>query len=381
MYNAYNHLKMQHIQAEPYCMAHRKSHVVYIVLFVVIAAILLPALFVYYVDPYQIYHRSRYPNMGLTPNQRYQNAGLIHSYLADPAQGYDSVMIGSSLSDNFTSADAQHYLGWKKTLRLFIDGGNPKELLIVSHHAASKKNVQYVLWEIRPRYYSMAVNDLALNPSVFPAYLYNNHMYDDFRYIFNKDVLAKAYGAFKGNIFPFDPDTIGYWGEDQAVIPQHKQFNSAENLLMLDQKAVEFRERQNSRPLTHASFPVIDDELVPAIDSFCNKDIEIVFYITPTTKTERQIIGAHSIYFPRYILEKITPCQNMSLHAFDLEDFSNDMNNYKDLEHYLPHISQHILELIGKKSNVLTPQNIEAYENNFKIAMSEYKVYSSYTEK
>lgn len=206
----------------------RQKHICIIITLSLTIAVLLPALFIYYVDPFQIYHRSRYPIMGLSDNQRFQNAGLINSYLADPAEGYDSVMIGSSLSDNFTSADAQRYLGWNKTLRLFIDGANPKELQIVARHAISKATVQHVLWEIRPRYYSASINELTIDDEVFPSHLYNVQHYDDVKYLFNRDILVLALDIFAGQTSSINTENIGYWGGNTAV--QHMQFNSRENL-------------------------------------------------------------------------------------------------------------------------------------------------------
>ena len=63
--------------------------------------VIMPALFVYAADPCHVFHKpfKGLLDHGFTPETRCQNAGLINSWLSDPAEGFDSVLIGASTSD------------------------------------------------------------------------------------------------------------------------------------------------------------------------------------------------------------------------------------------------------------------------------------------
>ncbi len=68
------------------------------------------------------------------------------------------------------------------------------------------------------------------------------------------------------------------------------------------------------------------------------------------------------------------------MYAFDQMNFTNDLNHYKDREHYLPHINIKILEWIKKKENRLTLENVGHYESGFSKMLNEKKVISTYTD-
>jgi len=346
--------------------------------------LILPASFIYYTDPYQIFHKTKFPGIGLTNNQRYHDAGLINSFLADPSEGYDSVLVGSSLSENFTTEAAHQLLNWHRPLRLFLSGGNPKELSIIVHHSLHQQNTKHLLWELRPRLYWSPVNDFVIDKHVFPDYLYNNNPFDDFPYLLNIDVLEKSWSAWSGNKaqFAFTPETIGYWGDNGPFIAEwHNRFNAPENLLAFRQQAKSIQ-KIDQLPTGEIPYPVIKDTLFPIINQYCNTDVELVLFIPPVSKID--YIGGgdftiRAIRMARYILNETQYCKNIRLHAFDLMEFSNDLNNYKDQEHYLPPINVKILELIGKHENILTLQNIDEYEAGLIKALNEYQVYSSYS--
>jgi len=342
--------------------------------------LLMPALFVYYIDPYQIFHRTTFANVNTLPNQRYQNAGLINSYLADPKENYDSIMVGTSLSDNFTVDAAQKSLHWRRPLRLNMDGSKPKEQAELVRHALSKPNVKHVLWELFPRFYWPQTNDYSIDVQIFPEYLYNDNRIDNYPYLFNFDILKDSWHIWSGYLFLLSPDKLGYWGDNPSVIEQHRNFNSPENILAMSQHT-KLELQSYKEPVSQWRYPVLEDEVFTITQKYCNTDVEFIFFVPPVSKIDYLAGGEYAVRtvsMARFILYKISNCSNLHLYAFDLFPFANDLNNYKDQEHYLPDISIQILELIGKKQGLLTLNNIDAYESGFIDILNKYQIRSSF---
>jgi hypothetical protein len=341
---------------------------------------------VVYVDPFQIFHKSYIPGMGLSYNQRYQNAGLINSYLNASNEVYDSVMIGTSLSENFTGDIAANAFGWRKALRLFISGGTQKELVITLEHALNTHRVQHVLWELNPRTYTVKNSASIMSKNeLFPSYLYNKNFFDDLRYVFNIDILKMSWDIFRGNkkSFGFTPDTMGYWG-DQKYSP-HDDFNSFLDVAELaGHNTVSIGEYEQSRSNKQPAYPVIDEDIIPLLEKWCNTNVEFVLFNAPISKMgymDNPELAYHSINMANYLLKHIQVCQNIRIHAFDTMEFTSDLNNYQDPDHYELHISKKILERMGKHQNIITAKNVNDYENAFIKAYDEVKIYTSYPDK
>ena len=169
----------------------------YIAAFVLVALLftLGPALLVLLVDPYHIYHKGFIKPVLFSTSERYQNAGLINSYL----DGHDAIIIGSSLSQNFDAEQVSRALGWKNTMRLTVNASTdemPQEHLQVLDKALSTGQIRHVLWEIHPQYLWVKPEALYTVSENFPAYLYNRNLLDDYRYVFNEDVVRPLYPYF-----------------------------------------------------------------------------------------------------------------------------------------------------------------------------------------
>jgi len=356
---------------------------------VVVAAILPALLLVFYVDPFQIYHKPFVSGMTLQDNQRYQNAGLINSYLADPAEGYDSVIIGTSMSQNFTGEMVAKKLKWKKPLRLLMPGAVAEEQLAVLRDAIHTGRVKHVLLELHPFLYQDTYRQkkqMAQDHSLyFPEFLYNNNLLDDTAYLFNVDVLKISWRIVMHQepLKPLTPETIGYWANNENVNSDHAAFNSPENIAALQAQTAGFS--VHARPeseIQSLDYPVISEALMPILKQYCDTKMEIDLFVPPWPRYRYQKsekVALRSAYMMRRILEESSQCQNISLYDFDLLDFAGDMNNYKDEQHYLPAINEEILERISRQENKLTLENIGVFEQKFLTLLNQYKVYTSYT--
>jgi len=359
-------------------MNYRKS--VFIVLFLVAAVLLLPALLVLYVDPFQIFHKPYLQEMGLRENQRYQNAGLINSYLADPAMAYDSIALGSSMSANVTSEAIAQSFGWKKSVRLFIKGGGPAEILPTIESALRTQKAKHLLWEINPWFQLESYQD-SISKEDFPLYLYNADPVDDLRYLFNWDALLASILLWSGDLSDnyLTPESIGRHGKEGE---RHDIFNTwlAERLQQSASLFVKLEPWPEAQRQA-LSLPLVERDIFPIIDRLCNTEMEVVLFIPPLSKlhyAEQGVAAYPVIYMPRKILERIHSCANMRLHAFDTMPFTADMNHYRDFMHYTQPLSDDLLRWMAKGEQQLRLATIAAYEDEWVRQLNTHHIYTTY---
>ena len=349
-------------------------------LLIFVTAAMLVFSFVLYVDPFQIYHKPLLSGMQLNENQRYQNAGLINSYLMDAERGYDSAAFGTSASANFSPESLSGNLGWKKTIRLFLAGGSPAELRQTVLRAVATGKVKHVLLEMD--LWSMNGEYRPADNATFPLYLYNANRFDNIKYFIDVQVFWEAVRTLFGiaDTRNGTPELLGYWADGFWVKGQHEGLNNKDHISALSsvQLSLTPLAEEGIRSLR---YPAIDNEMSSLFQSLCNTDIEVVLFVPPYSmmyflEKEKDIYSV--IYQPRYILKSIEQCKNIRLHAFDLLDFTADLNNYKDHRHYLLHVSKQLLVWMGNREHILTLQNIGDYEQQWLDKLNKKHIYSTY---
>lgn len=350
-----------------------------LLLIFLIAAFLL-VFFVFYVDPFQVYHKPFLDGMKLNENQRYQDAGLINSYLADPEQAYDSAAFGTSASVNFTVDSMAKSLGWKKPIRLFLAGGSPAEVRQVVSKALATGKLKHVLLEMD--LWSMNGEYRPAENATFPLYLYNENKFDDVKYFFDILVFSETIRTVLGiaDTRNGTPEMLGYWADGSWVKGQHEGLNSKDRISALAAVQLSLSPWPEEK-IRSLAYPALDNEIIPLLASLCNSDIEVLLFVPPYSRMyflekEKDIYTV--IYQPRYILNSINSCKNIRLHAFDVLDFTLDLNNYKDHRHYLLHVSEQLLAWMGKGEHQLTLDNIAAYEQQWLSNLNNKHMYSTY---
>jgi len=337
---------------------------------------------VFYVDPFQVFHKSFLANAKLNENQRYQNAGLINTYLLDMTQGYDSAAFGSSASGNFSAAILAENMGWKKTIRLFLAGGSPAETRHVVERAIASGRIKHIVLETD--LWSMNGEYRPAENATFPLYLYNESKVDDLKYFVDVLVLSEAIRTLLGIADHRNgtPDMLGYWADGFWVKDQHQKLNSKEHVDSFATLQLTLAPWPEEK-IQSLSYPAIDKEMAPLFEKLCNTDIEVLLFVPPYSMMyylEKQNDILTVLYEPRYILGKISHCSNIRLHAFDTLDFTADLNNYKDHKHYLLHVSKQMLAWMHKGEHQLSLETIAAYEQRWLDKLNTQRIYSTYPQ-
>ena len=345
-----------------------------------LALVLAVVALVWWVDPFQVLHKPYAAKQLLNENQRYQDGGLINSYLRGGTRAYDSAAFGTSASVNFTEESMARHLGWKHTLRLFLPGGSPAEIAQVVRTAVRSGKLKHVLLEMD--LWSMNGEYRPADNSTFPLYLYDNQRANDFRYFVDPLVVIESVKTLFGiaDTRNGTVEKLGYWGDGDWVPKQRAGLNAPEHVHALA------NERLNLAPWSEAQivaqqYPALEKEILPLLKELCNQDVEVVLFVPPYSMLyfhEKQQDVMTVIYEPRYILKGIAGCRNIRLHAFDLENFTLDLNNYKDHRHYMPQVSEQLLAWMGVHQHELHLDSIATYEQAWINKLNQRTLYSTY---
>lgn len=343
-------------------------------------SVVVPAGLIFYVDPFQIYHKTFFKDARYSQKQGHQHAGWINRLLSDPAQGYQSIVIGSSTVANYTQARFNESLpGWGKILNLSINGSVPKTQVAVARYALSKNPaIKHVLWDIH-FYYVIDVND----SQSFPFYLYNDNISDDGGYLLNVTNLLAAIQFFRGDFsgFVYGIEDNGPWYEGLLAAGRFEVFKSVElrKSYLAKLQANGPLAQQSSDVVAGFSYPEVEKNLLDVVMPFCNKDTEFTIMFSPHTRyyyaSEANLRHVYSqLYMRRYILERTSACKNIKIFVFDDVDWiAGDMTNYADNMHYKAVVNTYVLESIAKERHRLTAENVAGYEQRFIDAVNGYE--------
>jgi hypothetical protein len=353
-----------------------------LMLLLVSLGVVLPMVAVYIVDPYQIYHqRIIFKNAGYGTEEFYQHAGWINQVLADPAENYQALVIGPSTMSNYTSSMINSALSWGKTLNLSYHGGFPKMSAATASYALSKnRNIKHILWDIHLYYASNDPN--YVGDTDFPYYLYNNKLMDDYPYLFNATNVLTAFRFMRGDYGGFgrDIEHNGPFYEDLVAAKRFDIFRSVDYRRTVMQPTIYHHAFSplDASSIAALNYPSIDQNLLQIIMPLCNSNTDITLIFSPYTRffyvssaDEHYIYSL--IYMRRYVIGKVSSCQNIKVFSYDNEDsITADLNHYADNFHFDLDINHYILSSFAEQRNRLTPANIDEYEKTFMQKLNEY---------
>ncbi len=295
-----------------------------ITLIITVITFIVPAIIVIIVDPFFIGHKKFAANIGFDGTDRYQNAGLINSFLADPAEQFDTIILGTSMSQNFPVSGFKNEFG-RNALKLTLSGARAKDLDAIARKAIATGRVKRVVWEI---FFSYADDDPdAINKnSPLPQFLYNDMLTDNWRYVFNNDVFEKAFKIVRAQILKWKKverhslDALYTWKHDDQFI----KFNDGANLekLRQDLRASDLPIRLSPPDTMQPTFPNLRENLLPVLRE--NPDIAFRLFFPPISHYAYAEYGNEKFWLEmlmrKKLLEETQSLKNVQIFAFDLND-------------------------------------------------------------
>jgi len=316
-------------------------------------------LFNYIIDPFQQYRRSTFYQAPYI-NPRYLIAGMAKNF------SYDSLIIGTSMTENFHIREVSDMLSSSKPIKLTVGGGSIFDEATILKTAINTGKVKQVL-------FGLDIFCLRADPSAYPlpGYLYDNNTLNDYHYLFNLDTLKRSltYPFFQ-LIFKHHPrmDYMRMFEWQFKTSPQ--QFSATKVMhayqIARTRLALNFPPKISSYQYMKNNF---DHLILPIIKQ--NSSIHFTIFFPPYSILEYKLL-AESGHLENYlkvkthISEQLLPLINVNLFDFQTEKtITHNLDNYMDTRHYHQRINHWMLKQMRAGHNRVTnPQRDETKLRN-----------------
>ena len=308
------------------------------------------------IDPFEIYHQATAFIPPITNGtQNYANAGIAKSY------EYDSVIIGSSMTENFRPSQMDSLLGGR-FVKLCINGGSPFNHKQMMELAFSTHDVRCVL-------YGLDVESLTYfykTPKCeMPEYLYDDDLFNDTAYWFNHSVLARYIPQCLKTLGQSDPDqrdTMYMWGD---LYEYGKE--AALRYVTITGETVEQGDLPEVPELSQQSGLNVYSNLLPFIEA--HPDTEFIVFFPPYSLVQwvdfyQQGTMIYHLEQKEAVIRILLGYDNVKIYDFQAElDWVTELDNYIDAWHYGPWINDAIVERVAAGENRITDWT-QAREND-----------------
>lgn len=307
------------------------------------------------IDPYFHFHAPlsflSYPLV----NERYQNDGIARHF------EYDAIITGSSMTENCRPSVVDSLFG-VNSIPTCNSGGSFKEI-----NEQLKRSLSYN-GEVKIVIRGLDLNMMSLDKdyigSDIPDYLYDKNIWNDIKYLFNKDSIIcslevlwrtmKGYESTSLDEFTNWMDDAEY-GEDILRM----QYTPADNMSV--SKGV------NPELLKIAEDNITENVLQIVLD---NPEIEFYYFITPYSifffdNAYRNGKLETVLAIEEKAIELLIGYENLHLYSYlDSGLFIEELGSYRDILHYCEWFNTQILEDMSMGDKELTEDNYMEYLNN-----------------
>jgi hypothetical protein len=313
-----------------------------------VLAVLGVFLLVWIVDPYFHFHKPFHFISYRLSDERYINDGISRHF------DYDTIITGTSMSQNFKTSEADELFNVQSVKESF-SGAGYKELSENLDRAISRHEVKNVIWTmdfnalIRDKDYQ-AYED-------YPTYLYDDNIFNDVLYVFNKDVL---YHGVLTNII------MTLTGQESTSFDEYSSWDKETGYEHIMDSYDRWDEKVQMEPgLDEEYTQMVTENVQQNIVDLVNKYPDTTFYIfyTPYSIVWWDYMNQEGMMKWQFDAELIATkllleCPNVKLYNFnDKYDIIENLDNYRDKEHYSADINSQILEWIADDEGLVTKDN------------------------
>ena len=325
----------------------KQSHPLKKLIFFIFLNLLLIFAVVWVFDPFYQYHAPFGNRKAVLYDRDNQVVGTVRNF------SYDSVLMGSSVAENFDSSYLDKHYGCQ-TIKVIKASGSLADLLYYLDMAREKQPLTNVFWCL-----DMFALDASSEPTILdgespPAYLRTETVLDDIPYIYNKEILLEkiplqldyarldkntggnAYNWAEGKEFSAAKAKQVYIKPKTAQAPKdftEEKNNLTQNLALLTKEIA-------AHPETSYRFIIPPYSLLWWDCAYTSGELEKNFYLLEQT------------------LPALLAFDNVELYYFQSDqDIVCNLNNYMDMIHYSPEINQFMLEQLDGGTYRVTKEN------------------------
>lgn len=345
-------------------MNSKKWVLSFISLSLIVMMLLMSVVYIY--DPFCYY---RIPdNRYIVNNYRFLNAGIAKN--AD----YDSVIIGSSMTQNFNmdsfrkklginpiklTVGAMSIEGMELTYNLVKDSGKAEKIFLCVDIPSLNKEKD--------------------NLSTYATYLYNDTTADDYKYLLGYETWTRllpisiAFNgmekagiklpAFYGS---YNIDNIGEW---------HSQAVYDENIVI---KNYLKNNTGLSEQDTEGAYERMTENADRIIDIICKDGKEVVLFFPPYSalfwhNTMKKGLFEDYSAVKSYIVNKVNEMTNVTVFDFQTISQTCDLNNYKDITHYSAQINEYMVDCFANEQYIVTKETIDVNVEKLRKTVESFR--------
>jgi hypothetical protein len=267
-------------------------------------------------------------------------------------------------------------MGWKRVLKLTMDGGKPSEESVILDRALAKGKIQHVLWGVGYNYSSNHA-EVWNTRRKFPHYFYTDTILDDARYLFSVDSFMKSIHLLRGNLdssWGSDLETLNYWMTNR--LKGYIRFNTRKNIRKL------LRERNRALTGSIISELKINKHYLAAESNLIrilkdHPDVNFTIFFPPYFRgADPAKIIAYS-QLQKYLVCRCANYSNVIFFGFsDNDRIAANAANFRDTMHYHSGVNLYMLKQMANGKSKLTVENIDGYVQRVRDRVINYNMYS-----
>lgn len=336
---------------------------------ITIIMLLMFVILTIFVDPFYHYHPPIAPIKLIPEKESYQNVGMARRL------SYDAIITGSSMTENFKVSQFNELFNCN-TVKLSFQGGKITNYEILLDEALKNKNntIEKVFYGCDVSAYIDAPDQEI--PNKIPEYLYDDNIFTDVEYLFNKTVMFKYVlphlkYSIQNNIPNLDEAYTWYKDcvfEKEAMMKQYerpeqegqKETTTLEKNVKINLDRMGKYLKENPEIEFNIFFPPYS---ILYYDSWKRTGkLEAILYA-------QEMIANYFVEFP-----------NVKLSSFMIdENIICNLNNYKDYTHYSEKINEYIANSMKNETNIITKENCKEYFEKAKVFLCNYDYDSLFT--
>ncbi|WP_051199286.1 UDP-2,4-diacetamido-2,4,6-trideoxy-beta-L-altropyranose hydrolase [Butyrivibrio fibrisolvens] len=332
----------------------------------VIVLLLIIGILVLIIDPFFHYHKPINGFPYIVDNQLSQNPGMATNMI------YNSAIVGSSMTVNFNTNDFADIMGLN-TIKLSYSGALPRDdnnilSFIYDENSYSRKQngVDAIFMVIDP---NVMTADINATKYELPTYLYDNNVFNDIQYLYNKDVLfqyilkptIQRQGSDLSTIY-YSWWTPEYYNEQWVM---HNYYPAEYNEEELDADAFLPQTAQN---LEVNFLPYIKEHQETTFYIFFAPYSVLYWYDVMQDNNMEATIAQVQL-----IANTLLEYDNVRLFDFmDNEEIITDLSNYADTIHYKPEYNAWMVRCFNSGEEEIFKDDIEADMNKLREIVKNY---------
>ncbi len=319
---------------------------------------------VWMVDPFYQYHKPWFNIPIVLNNAVYQTAGASRNLQ------YDSAIIGTSMTENIHTSWVDEALGWD-TMKLSYSGARSNDLQAIFEQVSKKEGeLKNVIIDI---------NDYQLTCESWtsyverPHYLYDDSLYNDHKYLLNKDTFAlsiqRLMDGFNG--VQDNVDVAYTWEEEELFSKEIAQATCRDTRIQYMTEKIKLQgadklyyvpgevsvELENKITICQENL----DNVLPFIEE--NPQTQFYVLIPPYSMLywEQKVLNNTledilAIYAHAY--ERLLQYDNVHIYYFQYEpEIITNLDNYRDTAHHKPEYNRYMIDCMVKGEKELTKDN------------------------